>query len=680
MRIFNIILILVLLVGTVFTQTRVAAPNGTPSGDGSFTNPWDLTTALNKVVELNGNTLCLRGGVYNGKFKSYLTNAVVRSCTSENAIVDGHYIVNLGQAITATQIDIVITNSTFILPPAFVLKINNTEDVQISQYLGNNTYRVNRGWNGTTATSHVAGSPMRARGNSIEVWGNDTTYINFEVRDSNPTRAFFNTTGYGGDLRGGEGFMVFGNGNKLINLLIHDNADGIFLAETARNTEVYGNIIFNNGHVATDRPHGQGMYLQNVCPETDYIQSNIVFNNFGMGSKAYGAAQGHSECFVFEDGIYFNNGSLGYYAGTPTTNGGGAPNRRYGNLEVGSDVQPSKDIVIRRSLLYHQPDKVVEAAGLWMGRAPTGGNSNAVIEDNIVAEPFADLLPIDRWTGLVVRRNTLIFNQSNVGTWFVKLINPSSAVEWDFNTYIGNTTVFNTCTGSFRAPFHFGGVVSPCGSSWLSFAQWKAASGFDTNSQFIETQPTQNIIYVNANRYETGRGHIAVYNWENRPTVDVNISSFGLLQGQQFNVYNVQNLSGAPILSGTYNTNTPVISLSTADVGVTTAIGHTYTPTSTCPQFCVYLVTPLGFQPTASTAVISGRVITSAGKAVNRATLTLIGQSATKTAISNNLGYFTFNDVELGTYTLETTAKRRTFNPISLNVVEDITDLVVTAN
>src|SRR5690242_6677978 len=41
------------------------SPTGSPSGDGSFTKPWDLATALAGPAEVTpGSTIWLRGGLY----------------------------------------------------------------------------------------------------------------------------------------------------------------------------------------------------------------------------------------------------------------------------------------------------------------------------------------------------------------------------------------------------------------------------------------------------------------------------------------------------------------------------------------------------------------------------------------------------------------------------------------
>ena len=46
-------------------QDFYVSPSGSPSGDGSFANPWDLATALSGPASVTpGSTIWLRGGTY----------------------------------------------------------------------------------------------------------------------------------------------------------------------------------------------------------------------------------------------------------------------------------------------------------------------------------------------------------------------------------------------------------------------------------------------------------------------------------------------------------------------------------------------------------------------------------------------------------------------------------------
>lgn len=74
------------------------APNGTPEGDGSRENPWDLATALAPAPAVRpGDTIWVRGGAYGDGariFKSYLAGSSsrpirVRQYPGERAIING---------------------------------------------------------------------------------------------------------------------------------------------------------------------------------------------------------------------------------------------------------------------------------------------------------------------------------------------------------------------------------------------------------------------------------------------------------------------------------------------------------------------------------------------------------------------------------------------------------------
>src|SRR6185503_3297976 len=71
------------------------ATNGSSSGNGSITSPWNLQTALNHPSSVHpGDTIWLRGGTYVGQFTSSLTGTasspiVVRQYPGERATIDG---------------------------------------------------------------------------------------------------------------------------------------------------------------------------------------------------------------------------------------------------------------------------------------------------------------------------------------------------------------------------------------------------------------------------------------------------------------------------------------------------------------------------------------------------------------------------------------------------------------
>lgn len=567
-----------------------AAANGSPNGSGSLANPWDLQTALNQsAAATQGKTLYLRGGTYRGKFISNLVNTVVRSYPGEWAKIDGNYTTTTASAVGAAT---AYSNSTISFSGAVRFIPGNTvmvetEAMQINSVNADGSYQATRGWNGTSASAHGTGAGARLLGNTFEVNGNDSTYRDFEVFDSNPARSYV-TTGYAGYVRGGEGFMVFGDNLKFINLVVHDNADGFFLTEGADNTEVYGSIVYNNGHVASDRPHGHGLYIQNNTGRKT-VTDVISFNNFGLGMNAYGANQGHANGINFDGITSFNNGSPGYFPNNPTQYSN-ATNRRFSNMDIGSDVFPSNDASVTNSYLYHQPGSVVEIPGLTLGRSPSGGNTNAVVKDNYIAEP-GDLLNVDRWSNLQVTGNTFYLFENSYGTT-AKVNGTNSGTVWDNNKYYAPSAQLSCFGGSKRAPFYGYGTQGSCGST-MDFNEWKQATGFDANSTFTPARPTGKQIFVRPNRYQIGRANVTIFNWDKSANVALDLANAGLQPGQRFEVRSVQDFFGAPVLSSQTYTVGMILNLPMNNLSVAAPIGLLYTPASTCPEFCVFEILPL---------------------------------------------------------------------------------------
>ncbi|MBU1238580.1 right-handed parallel beta-helix repeat-containing protein [Myxococcota bacterium] len=63
--------------------------------------------------------------------------------------------------------------------------------------------------------------------------------------------------------------------------------------------------------------------------------------------------------------------------------------------------------------------------------------------------------------------------------------------------------------------------------------------------------PDTTRIFIRRNRYEPGRAHIIVYNWEESPTVSVDLESI-IPAGTPFEIRNAEDFYGLPVATGTY--------------------------------------------------------------------------------------------------------------------------------
>lgn len=77
---------------------------------------------------------------------------------------------------------------------------------------------------------------------------------------------------------------------KVVNCVIHANMQGVgFWREVDCDSEFYGNLIYDNGWLAPDRPHGHGIYTQNETEDYKYIRNNLIFENYALTIQAYGS-------------------------------------------------------------------------------------------------------------------------------------------------------------------------------------------------------------------------------------------------------------------------------------------------------------------------------------------------------------------------------------------------------
>jgi hypothetical protein len=199
------------------------SPTGLASGTGTLTHPWNLATALAHPAAVKPGDTIWLLG---GRYRGSFTSRLTG--TAANPIV-------------------------------------------VRQYEGQ---RATLDGDGEVATT------LTVRGASTWFWG-------FEITDTDPRRVTLSTGSHPADLLRGDGVAVFGSDIKLINLVVHDAADGIGLWSEAVGAEVYGCIVYHNGWAAPDRGHGQGLYIQNE-QGTKRVTDVISFRNFSTGMNAYG--------------------------------------------------------------------------------------------------------------------------------------------------------------------------------------------------------------------------------------------------------------------------------------------------------------------------------------------------------------------------------------------------------
>lgn len=109
------------------------------------------------------------------------------------------------------------------------------------------------------------------------------------------------------------------------------------------------------------------------------------------------------------------------------------------------------------------------------------------------------------------------------------------------------------------------------------------------NNVELTAPPARTRVFVRPNPHEAGRAHVVVYNWGRQADVDVDVRGI-LAPGDRYEVRNVQDLFGAPVLRGTVSGG--VISIPMRGVQPAAPIGLATSPApQTGPEFDTFLVT-----------------------------------------------------------------------------------------
>ncbi len=578
-----------------------AAPDGNSSGDGT-TTAWDLQTALNKTSLITGTkVLCLKGGTYIGKFTSTLNGGVVRSAPGEWAKLDGFKVTTLTAPITASSQTIDVADTTGFPSPTQLIEVAiGNEVVRIFGRNGNTLTVYDRGASGSTggATAHNAGEELALAGNGLFVTGGNTTYRDFEVMTSDPIR----DANLGAARTWGRGGLTnVGNGNKFINLVLHDNLSGIFTGNNSSNTEIYGNIIYNNGSKnLTGGGSGHGMYLENGSGYHK-VYSNIVYNSYNLGMQLYGVTAAYVGGDL-EDNVWANSGA-------PLVN------TRNRNAVVGPESQQIPSITMLRNHFYHQPGSngygvilgygAGIATGTFSGNYIIGGGNAALVVEN---------------TGSLTGSGNNIYDPNVAFASYLHMTGYST-FNWNNNTYhkAGNSTVF-------AAP----------GSGVYDFASWKSLTGLDSASTATSVAMPNRVIIV-PNIYQAGRANVYIYATAGGSTANIDLSQAGLTNGQAYEIRNPQNYFGSLIASGTYNSSSPTITVSLTGAAATVAapIGTSLNLSSSCPLFC-----PMVILPTSSVITPPPGDTTPPTVVINSplAGATLSGTTTINTTTSDNVG------------------------------------------
>ena len=355
--------------------------------------------------------------------------------------------------------------------------------------------------------------------NNFNIYGGFTHFRGFEVFSSDPASR---QSSFGGswpdDVQRGQ-VEVRGDHIKLINMEIHDLNKGVGFWSLGEGGEIYGSLIYNNGWLGVRNPHGHGIYSQN-SEGVKRITDNIVFNQFMLGMQIFGSANAELNNYVIDGNVVFNAGGAAganYDARDSILIGGGAPLR---------------GAVINGNQTYHTGQFGLVSFGFNVGGTDLTVTDNYFHDNVLFRSSFDDLT----FTGNHAGGKTGFAIEARVPPAGVS----TSDYTWNNNEYVR----------ARPTPFKYNGTPR-------TLQSWQSVTGWDANST-VADQPSGTETFVTPNRYEPGRGHAVVYNWDDANSVQLDISTV-VPAGASYEIYDVLDLDGPPIAQGINQTGTALV-------------------------------------------------------------------------------------------------------------------------
>lgn len=602
-----------------------AATTGSPAGSGSLGDPWDLQTALNGGKPTGtlqpGDTVWVRGGLYLAPFTSHLRGApgqpiIVRNYPGERVILDAQY-ANCDPAKCPPQ-EWQDAHPFFpSCPPP-----NGGLNYQCNAYNGINPC--------DTTTNPACTAPFNYRidtltiptwSHDVWIWGFDlTNYTNAPrahvpafCTPENPTQGCC----YPGGVIHEECFqppqipqvkaspiVIEGDRFRLINSFVHDGSTGVSWWTPSDNSEVYGSFVFHSGYAGALRGMYHGCYTQNVDTldneSEKAFRETAFFSNFGLGMQIYGSC-GPADRYTLEGVVSFSTTlpSKEFYKTTdPLVIPASKAYESQDSILIGANLS-SHHAVVRESYVYNPLDPVGMPT-FQRGSLPLNihGISDVLVEDSVLAGDGASVRlqgagQIRFQGNTVVGRTYYPFKEGSV-----TIIDPHYADHLPLHEFASNA--YYRTDGPPVIGIQQGGVG---GAEFaVTIPNWQGTYGKDLDSAGYSGRPLANQVFVRPNAYEAGRGHLVIYNWNNLPSVPVDLTPLGLTDGQAFKIHNVQSFKTDPnavdwmgnvAASGVFNAGSPVVAVDMTDPEMVMPIGYGIPPLpSTLPEFGVFIVMP----------------------------------------------------------------------------------------
>jgi len=379
------------------------------------------------------------------------------------------------------------------------------------------------------------------------VAGAYTVFWGFEITNSDPNRIFTTSVGTRTNV-----IANYASHTRYVNMVVHDGGVGFYNESPYFDVEVVGCIWYNIGYQGTDRGHGHAIYLRsNTGPVT--ASDNIMFNQFGYGVHAFtNPGEGELDNIRLEGNVAFNNGTL-------------SNNSTSSNILMGGDSYAT-GAVLKDNMTYSSPG--VAGINVQVGYGSTV-NGTVQMSGNYFAGA-SPVLDVGYWGSATLSGDTFIGSGS-----VVRLNDPAtSGHAWSQETF--NRDPAATAWGY-------------AGTSY-TFAGWRTATGLLAAGDALVGLPSVTRVVIRGNPYEANRANVVVYNWGNQGSVSLDLANV-VQRGTAYEIRNVLDLYGAPIVSGTYDGSAVTLPIKAFAAPIPIGVTSSRAP-ATGTAFNVYVVTP----------------------------------------------------------------------------------------
>lgn len=474
-------------------------------------------------------------------------------------------------------------HALFLLVPSLV---SATQFYVSPDGLPANDGSINSPWNLQTALDHPA---VVLPGDTI--WLRGGTYFGNPVADDTWVAGFISTLEGTADkpilIRQypGERAILDGGNRPHPVVSANPNLDSFVLGILGDYTTWWGfEVTDSNTHSRADSMAGFRWRVRSlVTIGTGIRLINLTVHDTGNG---LGPFSGCVACEVYGNLIFYNGWShLGV--------------RGHGEGMYGQNVAPTK--FIRDNIVFKQFDSGIifyGSANSTIDNLHFEGNvvfANGEVNDDPNGWGFllGKSSPVTGPGNNFIIKNNFLYNRFNY--------NRSNNIDMGYQSGLNNVSFKNNYSAGYWSVRNNLPVtnLSASGNTLIGGIYPVSAAQISPDSNLILPPvplPTENAVFVRPNIYEQGRSHIIVYNWLNLNELSVSLVNSGLIPGDHFEIVDVQNLFGPPVVSGIFQAANPTVNLPMNLTEVTTVVGENVPKPAvhTDPVFNVFLVRKTG--------------------------------------------------------------------------------------